>query len=221
MSLTATPPDAELTTVTVDVGAVSKTFNIVGGLSATAASFGVYIPSDDLGSNELVAATAANLDRSRCYQGTAPDKVSVSGDATASASVDLRLAKSCAGGAAGAEGAAGSGFSTGTAGASGPGGANGAAGSTGGAGANGAAGTNGAAGASAGVGPGPDGGAGVGEAAGQDGGTSPDAPRFRSSLRPASRSAPSTITPIRSRARARPRTSRCGTSCSRPTASSC
>jgi WD40 repeat protein len=170
VELTATPADATLSSVVVDVGSISKTFNLPGGLSDAAASFGVYIPSDDLSGGQLVAAKATNADGTKCYRGTATDKVSPTAGGTVIAMVDLKLEKACgsATGTAGSDGAGGT-TTSGFGGTFAVAGANGAAGSVaadGGAGTTGAAGTaaagtNGAAGTRA-----ADGGAGTNGAAG-------------------------------------------------------
>jgi hypothetical protein len=174
VSLTATPTNTALSSVVIDVGSVSKTFDVAGGLSDTPVSFGVYIPSDDLGSNELVAATATTVDRTVCYRGTAADKISTSSGATVSVTIELKSEKSCGSetGAAGAVGTGGTGFTTGFAGSPGTDGGAGSVGTTGiaGAGPDGGAGATGRAGASGAAGVAPDGGAaGVTGTAGQGG----------------------------------------------------
>ena len=70
VALTASPADTTLKTVVIDVDSVSKTFMLTGGLGATPASFGVYVPSSVKGS-VLVAATAKRGAAKDCmgYQG--------------------------------------------------------------------------------------------------------------------------------------------------------
>ncbi len=167
VSLTASPANADLDTVTIGLASVSKTFTIAtGGLDANATIFGVYVPSSVTGSNILVAATAKAGSAPGCYQGRSNDTNIPSAGATVSTSIVLEPSKSCggatgaggsgssamgsagAGGAAGAggSGAAGAGGTTGAAGAGGTMGTAGAGGTTGAAGAGGTMGTAGAGG---------------------------------------------------------------------------
>jgi WD40 repeat protein len=156
VALTASPADASLGSVIVEVGSVTRQFLVAGGLSATPVSFGIYVPSDDLGSNVLVDATATSPDGGRCYKGMT--NVAVSAGATVQAMVELKAQKSCGSvtGAAGA-GAAGVGATDGGAGATGTAGSTAGTGGPGTGGSTGAAGSMGMAGSSGGAGP--DGGA--------------------------------------------------------------
>jgi hypothetical protein len=125
VSLTASPADATLKTVVVDVASVSKTFPLTAGLTDTAISFGVYVPSSLTGDSILVAASAKNAAGEGCYQGQVTTKISAAG-VTANAAVVLMPKKSCSSsmgtagmGAAGAQGTAGAGGTAGTQGAAG------------------------------------------------------------------------------------------------------
>jgi len=136
VSLTASPADATLKTVVIDVASVSKTFPLTAGLSDTAITYGIYVPSSLTG-DVLVAASAKNAAGEGCYQGQATTKISAAG-VTATATVVLMPKKSCTSatgpagmGAAGAQGTAGDGGTAGTqgtAGAQGGGGTMGTAG---------------------------------------------------------------------------------------------
>jgi hypothetical protein len=161
VALTATPPDARLTSVIIDVGSVSKTFMIKsGGLSDTAARFGVYVPSGTTG-RVIVAATARREDGKSCgYQGTTHVMIASAGSVVTTP-LDLTPATTC-GNDAGAMGAAGS-LGMGAAGSVGTGAAGTGAAGTGAAG-TGAAGTGAAGTGAAGTGAAGTGAAGTGAA---------------------------------------------------------
>jgi WD40 repeat protein len=163
VALTASPADATLDTVTIDVSSVSKTFPIPsGGLSATAVTFGVYVP-ESLTGMQLVGATAKAGSAHGCYQGQSNVTIPSAGS-TATVTVELTPSKSCGG----ATGAGGSGSGMGTAGMGGAG-AGGKAGTQGGAGTTGNAGTGGQGGQGGGAGA--TGNAGAGGMAGTGGAT--------------------------------------------------
>jgi hypothetical protein len=172
VSLTATPADANLTTVVLTVGSVApKTFTLMSGLSGTPVVFGVYVPSSVTG-DVLVGAMARAGASAGCYEGSAHVMIASAG-VTADAPIELTVSRSCSG-STGAAGSGSSGMGTaGTMGAAGTGGAQGAAGTQGAAGAQGTAGTMGTAGNDGGAG-GTQGAAGTMGTAGHDGGT--DAP---------------------------------------------
>jgi WD40 repeat protein len=67
VALTAAPADTTLTTVSITVGSVKQTFSLPSGegLSATAKSFGVYLPSSVTG-QIAVKATATGGDAAAC-----------------------------------------------------------------------------------------------------------------------------------------------------------
>ena len=181
VSLTASPADANLTTVVLAVGSVApKTFTHVSGLSGTPLVLGVYVPSSVTG-NVLIVATASAGPSAECYQGSARASIASAGVTTDPVPLELMVSQSCpaptgaAGssgmGTAGAQGTAGN---VGTAGAQGAAGTQGAAGAQGTAGSSiGTAGSMGTAGQDGGAG-GTQGNAGTMGTAGQDGGT--DAP---------------------------------------------
>jgi hypothetical protein len=167
VAMTATDPNAAmLISASVSVAGVSRTFTLATGLSPSAISVGVYVPSEVTGPVS-VAVTATG--RGFCFSGAAaPEPQILSAGTTVNAMVALVATGCGSGGAAGSSGNAGSGGigsgasggSSGSTGGSGVvGGGAGAGGGTGGRIASG--GTRGGAGAS---------GTGGGGAAGSTGG---------------------------------------------------
>jgi hypothetical protein len=178
VSLTASPADANLTTLVLTVGSVApKTFTHVSGLSGTPLVVGVYVPSSVTGDVLVVAAASAGSS-AECYQGSAHVSIASAGVTTEAVPIELTPSQSCPAptGAAGSSGmgSAGTSGAQGSAGSIGTAGAQGAAGTQGSAGAQGTAGTMGTAGQDGGA-AGTQGTAGtMMGTAGQDGGT--DAP---------------------------------------------
>jgi WD40 repeat protein len=151
VSLTASPANADLSTVTISVGGVSKTFpiNPTGLDDFSPTLFGVYVPDSVTGLNLLVAATARVAGSPGCYTGESTDTNIPSAGVTVNTSIQLEPGKSCGGssGAAGTGSGAGMAGAGGAAGDMGNAGAGGAAGDMGSAGAGGNGGTTGMAGA--------------------------------------------------------------------------
>jgi len=96
VALTATPADATLTTVSIAAASVTQTFALPAGqgLSSTARSFGVYLPSGAGGQID-VDATASGADSSSCgsYQGSGRTTVVTGG--TAQVAIVLRPGAGC------------------------------------------------------------------------------------------------------------------------------
>jgi hypothetical protein len=173
VSLTASPADANLTTLVLTVGSVApKTFTLMSGLTGTPLVLGVYVPSSVTG-DVPVEATARAGASAGCYEGSGHVTIASAGVTTDAAPIELTVSKSCSG-STGAAGSGSSGMGTaGTMGAAGTADAQGAAGTQGTAGAQGTAGTMGTAGNDGGA-SGAQGTAGTTGTAGQDSGA--DAP---------------------------------------------
>jgi WD40 repeat protein len=96
VALTAVPADTTLTTVSITAGSVKQTFSLPAGegLSATAKSFGVYLPSSVSGSID-VRATAMGADDATCsgYVGSTTTLVVAGG--TSNANVGLQPGNTC------------------------------------------------------------------------------------------------------------------------------
>lgn len=109
VALTAAPADAALDTVTITAGPVTQSFALPAGqgLSATAISFGVYLPSTVTGSIE-VAATAMGAGDAACsgYAGSTTTFVVAGG--TSNADVALQPGNTCTTGPDGGAGGHGS-----------------------------------------------------------------------------------------------------------------
>src|SRR5436190_13056349 len=89
IALTALPPDARLTQVTIDVDSVSTSFPLAGGLSDAPKKFGVYVPSGLTSKMLIVAATAHRNDPKGCgYLASLNTKIS---NTTADAPLTLEL----------------------------------------------------------------------------------------------------------------------------------
>jgi hypothetical protein len=145
VSLTASPPSATLSSLTIDVASVGKTFTIPsGGLGDMAVSFGVYVPSSLTGSGILVTASAQAADGSVCYGGNSND--TNIGSAGVTVTTMIQLVPSPCGSTTGVGGTGGAAGTMGNAGAGGAAGTMGNAGTGGAAGTMGNAGTGGAAG---------------------------------------------------------------------------
>ena len=91
VALTAAPADTTLTTVSITVGSVKQTFSLTAGegLSATAKSFGVYLPSSITGSID-VKATAMGADATACSRYLGSTTTFVVAGGTSNANVALQ-----------------------------------------------------------------------------------------------------------------------------------
>jgi WD40 repeat protein len=104
VSLTASPADYALTSVSLSVGGVTQPYPLTDGLSdSSPTTFGLYLPSDVLGSFS-VHATASDGTACGGYVGTSAAPVAVTAGGTVSANVVLRPGNLCPvdGGAMGA-----------------------------------------------------------------------------------------------------------------------
>jgi hypothetical protein len=167
VALTATPPAVDLTSVTLTVGSVSRTFSLGGGLTGDPTRLGVYVPSSVSGPT---AVTAVATGGASCeYRGNGTVVIASGGGEV---TVTVALVPVCtdgglpdgAGGGSGTGGAGGT--VTGAGGGSGTGGAGGTVTGTGG-----GSGTGGAGGTVTGTGGGTGTGGAGGTVTGTGGGT--------------------------------------------------
>ena len=95
VSLTASPANDALPSVSVTVDGVTKTFSLSSGLSdTTAVKFGLYLPSDVSGSYK-VSATASDGTACGGYVGTSAAPIAISPGGTATANVVLTPGNTC------------------------------------------------------------------------------------------------------------------------------
>jgi hypothetical protein len=93
VSLTATPPDSSLDSVSLTVAGVTETFTLKAGLSdTTPTSLGVYLPSSAIGSYTVQAVASGG---NASYLGTSAVPVNVTTGATVTTSVLLTPGTSC------------------------------------------------------------------------------------------------------------------------------
>jgi dipeptidyl aminopeptidase/acylaminoacyl peptidase len=103
VALTAAPDDTALDSVRITAGSVTQTFALPQGLSSTAISFGMYLPSSIAGSIDVRAtATAAGEPACSGYLGTSTTFVIAGG--TSNADIALQPGNTCTTGADGGAG---------------------------------------------------------------------------------------------------------------------
>ena len=93
VSLTASPADSSLDSVSLIVAGVTETFTLIAGLSDTSATtFGVYLPASAIGSYTVRAVASGGT---ACYLGTSASAVKVTTGATVTTSVLLTPGTDC------------------------------------------------------------------------------------------------------------------------------